>query len=76
MIPDFLSPLGLSKLLAEAEERRKFAYVSAITKTNVYFSADDASLAEDHPQRIFLERTNGFITSDCYDKKYQEQSAV
>ena len=76
MIPDFLSPLGLSKLLAEAEERRKFAYFSAITKTNVYFSADDASLAEDHPRRIFLERTNGFITSDCYDKKYQEQSAV
>ena len=69
VIPDFLSPLGLSKLLAEAEERRKFAYFSAITKTNVYFSADDASLAEDHPRRIFLERTNGFITSDCYDKK-------
>ena len=67
MIPDFLSPLGLSWLLTEAEERRKSAYFSAITKTNVYFSADDASLAEDHPQRIFLERTNGFITSDCYD---------
>ncbi len=33
----------------------------------MYFSADDASLAEDHPRRIFLERTNGFITSDCYD---------
>ena len=69
MIPDFLSPLGLSWLLTEAEERRKSAYFSAITKTNVYFSADDASLAEDHPRRIFLERTNGFITSDCYDKK-------
>ncbi|MBT5228125.1 MAG: arpA protein [Proteobacteria bacterium] len=67
VIPDFLSPLGLSWLLTEAEERRKSAYFSAITKTNVYFSADDASLAEDHPQRIFLERTNGFITSDCYD---------
>ena len=67
VIPDFLNPFGLSRLLAEAEERRKSAYFSAITKTNVYFSADDASLAEDHPQRIFLERTNGFITSDCYD---------
>ncbi len=67
VIPDFLSPLGLSQLLAEAEERRNLAYFSANTKTNVYFSADDPSLAKDHPRRIFLERTNGFITSDCYD---------
>jgi hypothetical protein len=67
VIPDFLSPLGLSQLLAEAEERRNLAYFSANTKTNVYFTADDPSLAKDHPRRIFLERTNGFITSDCYD---------
>ena len=67
VIPDFLSPLGLSRLLTEAEERRNRAYFSANTKTNVYFSSDDPSLAEDHPRRIFLERTNGFITSDCYD---------
>ena len=67
VIPDFLNPLGLSRLLAEAEERRNLAYFSANTKTNVYFTADDPSLAKDHPRRIFLERTNGFITSDCYD---------
>ena len=66
VIPDFLSPLGLSQLLAEAEERRNRAYFSANTKTNVYFSADDSSLTQDHPRRIFLERTNGFITSDCF----------
>ena len=53
VIPDFLSPFGLSRLLAEAEERRKFAYFSANTKTNVYFSDDDPSLAQDHPKRIF-----------------------
>ena len=67
VIPDFLSPLGLSRLLAEAQDRRELAYFSASTKTNVYFSTDDPSLAEDHPRRIFLKRTNGFITSDCYD---------
>ena len=66
VIPDFLSPFGLSRLLSEAEERRKFAYFSANTKTNVYFSDDDPSFAQDHPKRIFLDRTNGFITSDCY----------
>ena len=35
VIPDFLSPLGLSRLLTEAEERRNRAYFSANTKTNV-----------------------------------------
>ena len=69
VIPDFLSPLGLSRLLAEAQDRRELAYFSASTKTNVYFSADDPSFAKDHPRRIFLERTNGFITSDCYSEK-------
>ena len=67
-IPDFLSPLGLSRLLTEVEERRSLAYFSTNTKTNVYFSTDDPSFAKDHPQRIFLERTNGFITSGCYDE--------
>ena len=67
VIPGFLSSLGLSRLLGEAKERRRLAYFSANKKTNVYFSSDDPSLAEDHPRRIFLERTNGFITSDCYD---------
>ena len=68
VIPGFLRSHGLSHLLGEAQERRELAYFSANKKTNVYFSSDDPSLAEDHPRRIFLERTNGFITSDCYDK--------
>jgi hypothetical protein len=67
VVSNFLSPLGLSQLLAEAEERRKFAYFSDKTNTNVYFSADDTSLSPDHPKRIFLKRTNGFITSDYFD---------
>ena len=45
VVSNFLSPLGLSQLLAEAEERRKFAYFSDKTNTNVYFSADNASLS-------------------------------
>ena len=68
VIPGFLSSFGLSRLLSEAKERQGLAYFSANKKTNVYFSSDDPSLAEDHPRRIFLERTNGFITSDCYDE--------
>ncbi len=74
VIPGFLSSHGLSHLLDEAQERRELAYFSANKKTNVYFSSDDPSLAEDHPRRIFLERTNGFITSDCYDESTASHS--
>ena len=74
VIPGFLSSHGLSHLLGEAQERRELAYFSANKKTNVYFSSDDPSLAEDHPRRTFLERTNGFITSDCYDESTASHS--
>ena len=53
VIPGFLSSHGLSHLLDEAQERRELAYFSANTKTNVYFSSDDPSLAEDHPGASF-----------------------
>jgi len=32
--------------------------------TNPYFTADDASLPEDHPRRTFMERSSGFVTRD------------
>ncbi|TDJ62825.1 MAG: hypothetical protein E2O37_10160 [Proteobacteria bacterium] len=63
----FISPSGLERLLTEVEERKPLAYFSKSKKTNVYFSSDDPSLPPDHPQRIFLERTNGFVTSDHFD---------
>lgn len=63
----FLSPYGVERLLAEVEERKPHAYFSKSKETNVYFSSDDPSLPPDHPRRIFLERTNGFVTSDCFD---------
>jgi hypothetical protein len=66
VIRNFLSPLGLKTLLDEAKARRDKAYFSDICQTNVYFSADDPALPADHPRRMFMERSNGFITSDCY----------
>ena len=68
VIANFLSADGLSQLLAEAQERRPLAYFSTQKKTNVYFSEDDPALPLSHPRRIFLNRTNGFVPSDCYDK--------
>jgi hypothetical protein len=63
----FISPYGLERLLTEVEERKPLAYFSKSKRTNVYFSSDDPSLPPDHPRRIFLERTNGFVTSDHFD---------
>ena len=63
----FISPYGLERLLTEVEERKPLTYFSKSKKTNVYFSSDDPSLPPDHPRRIFLERTNGFVTSDHFD---------
>ena len=63
---DFLSTEGLRVLLAEAEERQSNAYFSPEKSTNVYFSADDPTLPNDHPRRIFFKPTNGFLTSDLF----------
>ena len=34
------------------------------TITNCYSSDDDPTLSADHPRRIFMERTNGFVAAD------------
>ena len=69
VIRNFLSPLGLKILLDEAKARRDNAFFSDIRQTNIYFSADDPALPADHPRRMFMERSNGFITSDCYGEE-------
>lgn len=66
VIPGFLSRHGLESLLEEAQNRVPHAYFSNTRKTNVYFSDDDPDLPKDHPRRVFLDRTNGFITSDLF----------
>ena len=66
VLPGFLSGAGCDVLLTEAEQRRPSAYFSAHTDANVYFSADVPRLHADHPRRVFMKRTNGFITADNY----------
>lgn len=67
VVKQFLSAEGLQQLLSEAEERAPQAYFSPSKRTNAYFSADDPSLPADHPRRIFMDRTNGFVTKDLLD---------
>lgn len=64
VVKNFLSPTGLADILGEAEERKDQAYYSPTKVCNIYLADGNPDEADDHPQNIFMERTNGFIRSD------------
>ena len=61
---NFLSPAGLDAILGEAEERKSQTYYAPKKVCNIYLGEGNPDEAEDHPQNHFMERSNGFITSD------------
>ena len=67
VINNFFNNAGLDALLKEAKERSEYAYFSPRKKFNVYLGEGDPQMPEDHPQNIFMERTNGFMTADLFD---------
>ncbi len=66
VLPGFLSEGGLAALTREARDRVDQVYYSPQRRCNVYFDDGDPDLGETHPRNRFLDRTNGFITSDCF----------
>ena len=68
VLSNFLSIEGLDTITNEAEERKSQAYYAESKLCNVYLANGNPNEAEDHPQNIFLERTNGFITADLLGK--------
>jgi len=68
VLSNFLSVEGLDTITNEAEERKSQAYFAESKLCNVYLANGNPNEAEDHPQNIFLERTNGFITADLLGK--------
>ena len=74
VLPGFLSEHGLDALIQEARSRVDKVYYSPQQRCNVYFDDGDPDLADSHPRNRFLNRTNGFITSDCYgDETHSRQ---
>ena len=67
VINNFFNYAGLDALLKEAKEQSEYAYFSPRKKFNVYLGEGDPQMPEDHPQNIFMERTNGFMTADLFD---------
>jgi len=68
VLSNFLSVEGLETIANEAEERKSQAYYAESKLCNVYLVNGNLNEAEDHPQNIFMERTNGFITADLLGK--------
>ena len=69
VLSNFLSVEGLETIANEAEERKSQAYYAESKLCNVYLVNGNPNEAEDHPQNIFMERTNGFITADLFGKE-------
>jgi len=69
VLSNFLSVEGLEIIANEAEERKSQAYYAESKLCNVYLANSNPNEADDHPQNIFMERTNGFITADLFGKE-------
>ncbi len=61
----FLTAPGIAAITAEAEAAAPFAH-NSFSRTNPYFTEDDATLPESHPKRRFFERSNAFIPADNF----------
>ena len=64
VLPNFLSDSGLKALVNEAEQRKPQAYYAESKLCNVYLAEGNPNRSQNHPQNIFMERSNGFITAD------------
>jgi len=66
VIPGFFSQAGLDALRDEAVARKDNAHYSANKVCNVYLGDRNPDRPDDHPQNIFMPRTNGFVPADNF----------
>ena len=60
-----IRPNALAEMQEEAASIEGLAHYTK-NKVNVYFSEEDQSLPKDHPRRFMMERSNGFVSGDCF----------
>ncbi|MDU8945632.1 HalD/BesD family halogenase [Ovoidimarina sediminis] len=65
VLKGFLSPAGIAAAVAEADGVADKGHRS-YSRTNAYFTAEDASLPETDPRRRFFDRSNAFIPADNF----------
>ncbi|KUJ80797.1 hypothetical protein AVO45_07130 [Ruegeria marisrubri] len=67
ILPGFVHPKGVERLVAEAERVAPRAHRS-FNRTNAYFTKDDPKLDVSHPVRQFFDRSNAFVPADNFPK--------
>ena len=67
-IPNFILPQSLEVMNEELKNKIDKVYMSNKSINSYLYSKDDFSLPKNHPKRIFMERDNGYLNSDLFEK--------
>jgi len=67
-IPNFILPKSIETMNFELEKKIDKVFMSKKSINPYLNSKDDLSLTKTHPKRTFLERDNGYLNSDLFDK--------
>ncbi|MDA9652699.1 hypothetical protein N9T14_01550, partial [bacterium] len=67
-IPNFILPKSIETMNFELEKKIDKVFMSKKSINPYLNSKDDPSLSPNHPKRTFLERNNGYLNSDLFDK--------
>ena len=67
-IPNFILYKSLEIMNTELEKKINEVYMSKESINAYLYSKDDSSLPKDHPKRIFMDRDNGYLNSDLFEK--------
>ena len=67
-IPNFILPQSLEVMNEELKNKIDKVYMSNKSINSYLHSKDDPSLPKNHPKRIFMERDNGYLNSDLFEK--------
>ena len=67
-IPNFVLPKSLKIMSTELEKQLDEVYMSKQSINAYLYSKDDSSLPKNHPKRIFMDRDNGYLNSDLFEK--------
>ena len=67
-ISNFILPQSLDVMRLELEKQLDEVYMSKESINAYLYAKDDTSLPKDHPKRNFMNRYNGYLNSDCFQK--------
>ena len=65
-IPNFILSKSLKIMNSELEKQLDEVYMSKESINAYLYAKDDSTLSKDHPKRIFMNRYNGYLNSNCF----------